>query len=70
MDLKLRGPGEFLGDAQTGMPDLALKALQNPELLKTAQDKAEELLNEDPDFENYPLLKRKLAQFKREIHLE
>jgi ATP-dependent DNA helicase RecG len=70
VDLKLRGPGEFLGDAQTGMPDLALKALQNPELLKTAQDKAEELLNEDPDFENYPLLKRKLAQFKREIHLE
>ena len=70
MDLKLRGPGEFLGDAQTGVPDLALKALQNPELLKTAQDKAEELLNEDPNFQNYPLLKTKLAQFKREIHLE
>ncbi|MDD5710831.1 MAG: ATP-dependent DNA helicase RecG [Candidatus Colwellbacteria bacterium] len=70
MDLKLRGPGEFLGDAQTGMPDLALKALQSPELLKTAQDKAEALLNEDPNFEKYPLLKTKLAQFKREIHLE
>jgi GxxExxY protein len=70
MDLRLRGPGEFLGDTQTGMPDLALKALQNPELLKTAQDKAESLLNEDPNFKKYPLLKTKLAQFKREIHLE
>ncbi|MBU2101458.1 ATP-dependent DNA helicase RecG, partial [Patescibacteria group bacterium] len=70
MDLRLRGPGEFLGTTQTGMPDLALKALQNPELLKTAEEKAKSLLKEDPDFKNSSLLEKKLAQFKREIHLE
>ncbi|PIR98219.1 MAG: DNA helicase RecG [Candidatus Colwellbacteria bacterium CG10_big_fil_rev_8_21_14_0_10_42_22] len=70
MDLKLRGPGEFLGQTQTGMPDLALKALQNPELLKTAEEKTKDLLKEDPQFKNSPLLEKKLAQFKREIHLE
>ncbi|MCR4260938.1 MAG: ATP-dependent DNA helicase RecG, partial [Candidatus Colwellbacteria bacterium] len=48
MDLHLRGPGEFLGDTQTGMPDLTLKALQNPELLKVAEEKAKELLTQSP----------------------
>ncbi|MCX6702817.1 MAG: ATP-dependent DNA helicase RecG, partial [Candidatus Wolfebacteria bacterium] len=44
-DLELRGPGEFLGDSQTGMPDLAMKAVQNPELVKKARAAAEKILN-------------------------
>ncbi len=70
MDLHLRGPGEFLGDTQTGMPDLTLKALQNPELLKTAEEKAKELLDKSPTLETYPLLAKRLNQFREEVHLE
>lgn len=70
MDLHLRGPGEFLGNTQTGMPDLTLKALQNPELLKIAAENARNLLDESPDLERYPLLAKRLNQFREEVHLE
>jgi len=69
-DLKIRGPGEFFGQAQTGMPDLAMKALQNPELIKTARQAAYEIIQKDPLFKNYPLLYKKLDQFKKDVHLE
>ncbi len=69
-DLKIRGPGEFLGQSQTGLPDHAMRALQSPELLKEARAAAEEILKDDPALENYPLLKERLGRFKKEIHLE
>ena len=69
-DLKIRGPGEFLGQAQTGMPDLAMKALQNPNLVKAARQSAYELIQKDPFLKNYPLLKERLSQFKKDVHLE
>ncbi len=69
-DLEIRGPGEFLGSSQTGMPDLAMKALQNPDLLKESRVRAEELLAQDPDLERRPLLKERLNQFEKEVHLE
>ncbi|MDZ4346961.1 MAG: ATP-dependent DNA helicase RecG [Candidatus Binatia bacterium] len=69
-DLRLRGPGEFLGETQTGMPDLALKALQNPDLLGKARAEALKLLEGSAELEGYPLLAKKLAQFKKDVHLE
>ncbi|MFH0712552.1 MAG: ATP-dependent DNA helicase RecG [Candidatus Jorgensenbacteria bacterium] len=69
-DLKLRGPGEFLGTTQTGMPDIAMKALQNPELVKSAREAAAEILGKDPSLKSYPLLAGYLEQFKKEIHQE
>jgi ATP-dependent DNA helicase RecG len=69
-DLQLRGPGEFLGQDQTGMPDIALKALQNPEELKKARQAAEAVIQEDPELKKYPLLRERLNQFEKEIHLE
>src|SRR6185503_5104325 len=47
-DLKLRGPGEFLGDAQTGMPDLAMQHLSNEPLVRKTREAAVELLTADP----------------------
>jgi ATP-dependent DNA helicase RecG len=69
-DLKLRGPGEFLGDSQTGMPDIAMKALQNPELVKSTRELAIQLIKEDWQLKKYPLLKEKLKEFEKEIHWE
>lgn len=73
-DLKIRGPGEFLagssGWAQTGLPDVAMRALKNPELLKEAQTAARQIIHEDPGLKNYPFLKERLDQFEKEIHLE
>lgn len=69
-DLQIRGPGEFLGEAQTGMPDLGMKALQNPELVKTARQAAYEIIQKDPLLQNHPLLRERLNQFKKDVHLE
>ncbi len=69
-DLQIRGPGQFLGDKQTGIPDLAMRALNNMELVKSARQAAEEILKEDAELMHYPLLKQQLEQFQRIIHLE
>ncbi|MBI4159601.1 ATP-dependent DNA helicase RecG [Candidatus Wolfebacteria bacterium] len=69
-DLEIRGPGEFLGLSQTGMPDLAMKAMANPNLLIGARTAAENLLRTDHELKNYPLLRERLDQFEKEIHLE
>lgn len=69
-DLELRGPGQFLGGSQTGLPDIAMKSLLNPHMIKEARMAAENILNTDPSLENHPLLKQKLSEFKAEIHME
>ena len=61
-DLEIRGPGQFLGESQTGMPDIAMHALQNIELIKAARDSALKTINSD--LKKYPLLKKKLDEFK------
>lgn len=70
MDLALRGPGEFLGSRQTGLPDAAMNAMNNAELIKAAQDSARALLEQDPNIAKYPLLKAKLEDVMRKVHLE
>ncbi|HXF44008.1 MAG TPA: ATP-dependent DNA helicase RecG [Candidatus Paceibacterota bacterium] len=69
-DLALRGPGEFLGEAQTGMPDLAMTALQNLDLIKEAREEAFAILKKDPVLKNYPVLKERLLDFKKDTHWE
>jgi len=69
-DLKIRGPGEFLGQRQWGLPDVAMEALTNEELLKRAKERAKEILERDPDLKNYPLLKQMLEKMREMVHLE
>lgn len=69
-DLVLRGPGEILGENQTGRPDLAMKALQNPDLVKASRQDAAIVLQKDFSLKTWPALKEKLSSFSREIHLE
>jgi ATP-dependent DNA helicase RecG len=52
VDLKLRGPGDFLGTKQSGLPDFKIAdILQDQELLIKAKDEATELIKKDPDLE-------------------
>ncbi len=69
-DLKLRGPGEFLGESQTGLPDLAMQALNNPELVKVSREIAIKTLKIDPSLKAFPELRKKVIEFYKEVHLE
>jgi ATP-dependent DNA helicase RecG len=69
-DLQMRGPGEFFGDKQTGMPDIAMEALTNISLVKKAQDSAKEILEKDPELKNHPELKAKLSSTSKRLHFE
>ncbi|MBR4941052.1 MAG: ATP-dependent DNA helicase RecG [Clostridia bacterium] len=49
-DLEIRGPGEFFGSRQSGVPGLKLASLTGDmTVLKAAQDAAKEILANDPD---------------------
>jgi ATP-dependent DNA helicase RecG len=49
-DLKIRGPGDFLGTRQSGMPELRVANLVTDlELLEAAKGAAQQILEEDPD---------------------
>lgn len=63
MDLRLRGPGEILGTRQAGLPDLALASLiEDQEILATARQAAEQLVEQDPELAQYPQLQAELRQ--------
>lgn len=69
-DLAIRGPGQFLGAGQSGMPDIAMKALQNPELVKRARDGAVTTLKKDPTLKKHPNLRGRLSEFQKKVHWE
>lgn len=60
-DLKLRGPGEFFGTRQHGLPPLKISSLLDMETLKKSSDAVSELLKADPTLskEENLLLKRR-----------
>ena len=70
IDLKLRGPGQFLGQEQSGMPDLAMKAIQNPDLVKAARDSAQHIISADPELKEHPYLAAYVRMFRQQVHLE
>jgi ATP-dependent DNA helicase RecG len=67
IDLKLRGPGDFFGVRQWGLPDFAMSALGDIRGVKRAREAAEEIF---PQIEKHPLLKRRLEAFEEKVHLE
>jgi len=47
-DLKLRGPGEFFGTRQSGLPDLKMARLTDVAILELARQEASRLFEHDP----------------------
>lgn len=47
-DLKIRGPGEFFGTRQSGMPDLRMAKLSDMATLTLAREQAKSLFERDP----------------------
>jgi ATP-dependent DNA helicase RecG len=48
-DLKLRGPGEFFGTRQSGLPDLRMAKLSDVAILELARAEAIRLFAADPE---------------------
>lgn len=56
-DLKTRGPGDFFGKRQHGLPNLVIAdMLEDMETLKECQKCANEMLKDDPKLDKYPAL--------------
>jgi ATP-dependent DNA helicase RecG len=49
MDLKLRGPGEFFGTKQSGLPSLRIaNILRDPDILSAARNEARAFVENPP----------------------
>ncbi len=64
-DLKLRGPGEFFGTRQSGLPDLKIAKLSDVKILEEARTVAQELFERDPELKQpeHHLLAAKVNEF-------
>ena len=57
-DLRLRGPGDYMGTRQSGLPNLKVARITDHDLLAMARQEAARILDSDPDLsrsENAPL---------------
>ncbi|HUW71964.1 MAG TPA: ATP-dependent DNA helicase RecG [Candidatus Humimicrobiaceae bacterium] len=69
-DLEIRGPGDFIGQRQWGIPNIAMDALKDISLVEETRKEAKEVLEKDSQLKKYPLLREKLKEFRENIHLE
>ncbi|HET89476.1 MAG TPA: ATP-dependent DNA helicase RecG [Chloroflexi bacterium] len=67
-DLEMRGPGDFLGTRQSGLPDLQLARVTDLRLIEAAREAARRFFDSDPQLNdpNHRLLVRRLTQFWQE----
>ena len=69
-DLKIRGPGDFSGVKQWGLPDFAMRQILNIPLVEEAREAAIELVEKDIELKNYPELKARVEELREKLHLE
>ncbi len=70
LDLALRGSGTLSAGKQWGISDLGMEAIRNIKMVEAARTEAQALLKTDFDLKKYPLIVKKLASRKTEIHFE
>lgn len=65
LDLRLRGPGQFLGTRQSGYSELSLAKITDVEMIEKARRAARDLIQEDPalDAQEHQDLAQKINQF-------
>ncbi len=62
-DLRLRGPGDFFGERQHGLPGLKIADIGcDTQLLKEAQQAAEALLAQDPELRSCPAAAQRVGE--------
>jgi ATP-dependent DNA helicase RecG len=66
-DLRIRGPGEFLGTRQSGLPDLKVASLGDLAMIEEARQSAFALIDSDPELARpeHRLLAGKLAELPK-----
>ena len=52
VDLNLRGPGDFFGTRQSGLPDLKIAGHTHQDILRLAREEASRLLEDDPELQH------------------
>ena len=70
LDLKLRGPGEFLGTRQWGQADLGMIMLIDTRLIHSARKEAQELMAKDKTLSSWPELKKEVERRFEKLHRE
>lgn len=61
-DLELRGPGQFFGEAQHGLPDLKIAdVFRDYNILTAARDAAEKYITDEKDLAHFANLRKNLA---------
>ncbi len=67
-DLALRGPGDFLGTRQHGLPEFKIADLETDlNVMKNAGEAAREVLEKDPELKNNLFLKEKLNEMFKTV---
>jgi len=69
-DLEIRGPGEFLGNRQSGLADSTMQNITNIKMIKCASEEADTIIKKDLNLKKHPLLKKALDKMNQNIHLE
>ena len=68
-DLKTRGPGDFFGKRQHGLPNLVIAdMLEDMDTLNKCRECAEEMLRYDSKLDHYPLLAKQISNMFRKTN--
>lgn len=69
-DLEIRGPGDFIGARQWGLPDRVMISFKNLPFIEKTREAAKELLRKDPYLKSSYPLKNRVDSLRKRMHLE